>query len=295
LSVESEVPFPPNPNPGRPKFATPQGSWDTHFHVFGPPHRYPYAETRRYSPPAAPIEHWLEIAAAIGISRGIVVTPNVHDLDPTVTLDAIAKADGRLHGVIRADRDLTPERVRVLHAGGIRGLRFPFAKFVGRAFDASQVYNNVHLIEPLGWFAEFQIDDDELERHAELIGGLQVTVVIDQFGGIDPSRGVDQTAFRTLLDLLGHDNIWLKLICPDRYLNAGVKYQDIVAMSQAAIRKAPDRMIWGTDWPHPYIYKARMMPDDAALLDMLADFAPDQAEREDILVRNPCRLLRIKE
>lgn len=153
---------------------------------------------------------------------------------------------------------------------------------------------NVHLIEPLGWFAEFQIDDDELERHAELIAGLRVTVVIDQFAGIDPSRGIGQPAFRTLLDLLGRDNIWLKLICPDRYLNAGVKYQDVVAMSQAAIRKAPERMIWGTDWPHPYIYKARMMPDDAALLDMLAEFSPDQAERENILVRNPCRLLRIK-
>ncbi len=265
-----------------------------HFHVFGPPHCFPYAETRRYSPPAAPIEHWFAMSAAIGISNGLLVTPNIHDLDPAVTLDAIAKSDGRLRGVIRADNNLTAERLRTLHAGGIRGLRFPFAKFVGRSFNVEQMQANVALIESFGWFAEFQLDDDALERHVDLIAKLQLPVMIDVFGGIEPSNGVDQPLFRTLLDLLGRDNVWLKLTCADRQMNEATRYEDIVAMSRAVIQKAPDRIIWGTDWPHAYIYKAGMMPNDADLLDMLLDFAPDETQRNNILVRNPRRLLGVK-
>ena len=285
------VPFPPNPNPGRPKLIAPPGSWDMHFHVFGPPDQYPYAEARRYTPPAAPIEHWFETAGAIGLTNGLLVTPSVHDLDPQVTLDAIAKSDGRLKGVIRADNSLTPEKIRSLHQGGIRGLRFPFAKHVRRSFDVDKMHASINLISPLSWFGEFQIDGDGLEQYAELIGGLPITVVIDEFGGVEPKNGPDQPAFRTLLDLVARPNVWLKLTCADRHVRDGARYEDVVAMARAVIAKAPKRVIWGTDWPHAYIYKARMMPDDADLLDMLLDFAPDEAVRHDILVGNPRRLL----
>lgn len=292
-SSNAQVPLPPNPNPSLPRYKAPAGSWDMHFHVFGPPQEFPYAENRRYTPPAAPIEHWFEMSEAIGITNGLLVTPNIHDVDPAVTIKAIEKSDGRLRGVIRADSRLTIERARELEAAGIRGLRFPFASFVGRSFDVAQLEANTKIIENVAWFAEFQIDGEGLERHAELIAKLPVTVMIDVFGGVQPKNGLQHPAFRTLLDLLGKDNVWLKLTCPDRFMLEGTAYEDIVAMSRAVIAKAPDRIVWGTDWPHAYVYKARQVPDDGKLLDMLLDFAPDETTRDNILTRNPRRILGI--
>ena len=137
---------------------------------------------------------------------------------------------------------------------------------------------------------EFQIDGDSLEVHADLIGNVPLPTVIDEFAGISPGKGLDQPAFRTLLDLLGKPNVWLKLICADRYLARGTPYADVVAMSRAVIAKAPDRIIWGTDWPHAYVFEPNAMPDDGDLLDMLFDFAPDETVRNNILSRNPARL-----
>src|ERR1700722_5424664 len=128
LTTHLDIPFPPDPNPRKPRMTVPPGSWDTHFHIFGPPNLFPDAESRRYSPPTAPIEHGLSGSSAIGIERGFVVTPSVHDLDPAVTLDAIGRSEGRIRGMIRANANLTASDIKRLHEGGIRGLRFPFAK-----------------------------------------------------------------------------------------------------------------------------------------------------------------------
>jgi predicted TIM-barrel fold metal-dependent hydrolase len=282
-----DIPFPPDPNPKKPKLVVPPGSWDSHFHIFGPPNRFPYAESRRYTPPTAPIEHWLSVSSAIGIERGFVVTPSVHDLDPAVTLEAIERADGRIRGMVRADSKMTKDDVAKLHAGGIRGLRFPFAKAVRRAFDAAEFHKNIALIESNAWVVEFQIDGTALEEHAELIGNVPLPTIIDEFAGVQPRDGLDQPAFRTLLDLLAKPNMYLKLICADRYLAEGTKYEDIVAMSRACIAQAPDRIIWGSDWPHSYVFRANAMPNDGDLIDMLLDFAPDERQRNKILVDNP--------
>jgi predicted TIM-barrel fold metal-dependent hydrolase len=290
-TTHRDIPFPPDPNPKKPRMQVPPGSWDTHFHIFGPPDRFPYAEARRYTPPTAPIEHWLSMSAAIGIERGFLVTPSVHDLDPAVTLDAIARAEGRIRGMVRADSTMTKDDVRRLHAQGIRGLRFPFSKVVRRAFDEREFHANIALIESQGWVVEFQIDGDGLQQHAELIGNVPLPTIIDEFAGIQPRDGLDQPAFRTLLDLVAKPNVYLKLICADRYLSEGTSYEDVVAMSRAVIATAPDRVIWGTDWPHAYVFAANGMPNDGDLIDMLLDFAPDEAVRKKILVDNPKRLL----
>ena len=285
-----DVPFPPDPNPHTPKFVAPPGSWDTHFHVFGPPHRFPYAESRRYTPPAAPIEHWLKIASAIGIERGFVVTPSVHDLDPAVTLDAIRRSEGRVRGMIRANSSMSTDEVRRMHAAGIRGLRFPFAAAVRRAFDVDAFRANIALIGDLPWVAEFQIDGDALQQHAELIASVPMPTIIDEFAGVRPKGGVAQPAFRILLDLLDRPHIYLKLTCPDRHLYEGSSYEDVVAMARAVIERAPGRVIWGTDWPHAYVFDPNRMPNDGDLIDMLLDFAPDEAVRRQILVDTPNRL-----
>jgi predicted TIM-barrel fold metal-dependent hydrolase len=285
-----DVPFPPDPNPRKPRLVAPPGSWDTHFHIYGPPDRFPYAENRGFTPPAAPIEHWQSVSAAIGIERGVVVTPGIHGSNPAATLDAIARSGGRLRGMIRADPALTANDVEALHAGGIRGVRFPFAKELGRDFDVNVVRTSVPQLAARRWITAFQIDDDMIERYADIIAGIPLPTVIDGFAGLSPGRGLDQPAFRTLLDVLAKPHVHLKLFVADRNLRNGERYEDIVAMSRAAIAKAPDRIIWGSDWPHSYIYKAGDMPNDGDLIDMLLDFAPDEGVRKKILVDNPTRL-----
>jgi predicted TIM-barrel fold metal-dependent hydrolase len=285
-----DIPFPPCPNPQKPRLLAPPGSWDCHFHLFGPPDRFPYDENRRYTPPAAPLEHWLSVFSAIGIERGLVVTPSVHDLDPAVTLDAIARADGRLRGMVRADSRMTKDEVRRLHAGGIRGIRFPFSQYVRRTFEEADVHANLAIIDSVPWVTEFQIDKKSLEEHADLLGSLQVPTIIDNIPDIDPEDGPDQPAFRTLLDLLSRPNMYLKLSGHERRLFRGQSYAAVVAMAKAVIDKVPDRILWGSDWPHAYVFKANEMPNDGELLDHLLDFAPDETVRKMILVDSPNRL-----
>lgn len=290
MSSHLEVTFPPNPNPRKPRLVAPPGSWDTHFHVYGPPHLFPYSEKRRYTPPAAPVEHWMKIAAAIGIDRGVMVQPSVHGTDTAVTLNAVATSDGRLRGIIRADSSLRDGDVRRLHSGGVRGVRFPFAKRVRGTFDVEEFRRNVARVEPMGWIVEFQIDGDMLEEHVDLIANVPLPTILDRFAGVPPEGGVDQPAFRTLLDLVSRPNIWIKMHGADRHMRDGARYEHLVAMNRALIARAADRIIWGTDWPHSEIFEPNQTPDDAALLDMLLDFAPDPGVREKILRDNPQRL-----
>jgi len=290
MDAKLRVNYPPNPNPSKPRLKAPPGSWDTHFHVYGPPQVFAYSEQRRYTPPTAPVEHWLNLANWLGIERGVMVQPSVHGTDTAITIDAIEKSDGRLRGMIRADARLSADEVRRLHAAGVRGLRFPFAAKVRGAWDHDAFYRNITRVEPVSWVIDLQLDGDMLERHAELIRKVPLPTVIDGFGGVEPRDGLDQPAFRVLLDLLGEKHVWLKLIGADRHIREDTSYEDVVAMSRAVIAKAPDRMIWGTDWPHSEVWQLGRMTDDGKLLDMLLDFAPDEAVRNNILAANPQKL-----
>lgn len=281
------VPFPPDPNPHKPRLVAPPGSWDTHFHIYGPPDRFPYAQTRGFTPPAAPIEHWLRISAAIGIERGVLVNPAVHDRDPACALDAIARAEGRIRGVVRAHADLSESQVERLHRGGIRGVRFPFAKELGREFDAQLMRTLVPRLERFGWVAQFHIDDDALERHADDIAAVPLPVVIDGMAGVVPSLGLEQPRLRIMLDLLRRPNVHLKLMTADREMHAGQRYDDIVVWARAVVAAAPERVMWGSDWPHSYLYDANRVPNDGDLIDMLLDFVPDDATRARVLADNP--------
>ncbi len=290
--MQSKLPInlPPDPYPRKPRLVAPPGSWDTHFHVWGPPHLFPYAESRRYTPPAAPVEHYLAIASAIGIERGVMVQPSIHGTETAVTVDAIAKSDGRLRGMIRADPDLSEAEVKKLHAAGVRGLRFNFASALGGAFDEGQFHRIVSRIESASWVVDLQIDYNIIVERAELIRRVPLPVVIDCFGRVDPRKGLDQPALRTLLDLIGEPHVWVKIHGADRFMSRGVRFEDIVLMARALIAKAPDHVIWGTDWPHSGVFEPNRMPNDGDLIDMLLDFAPDETVRNKILVDNPALL-----
>ncbi len=284
------VNYPPDPNPRPPKFAPPAGACDTHFHIYGPPHIYPYVENRRSTPPAAPIEHYLAMADVLGMERGVLVQPNVHGFETDVVLDAIAKAPDRLRGVINANPDLTAEEIKALHAGGVRGIRFNITHAHGRAFGAEAFAAQIDKIAHLPWSVDLHCDLDSVVRNAELLDRAPLPVVLDHFARCDGAKGTEDADFRTMADLAAAGNVWIKVGGADRLMSRGAVYADIVAMARALIERAPSRIIWGTDWPHSEVWQPGRMPNDGDLLDMVADFAPDEAARRRILADNPAEL-----
>lgn len=291
MNSNLRVNFPPDPNPKKPRLLAPKGSWDTHFHIWGPPHLFPYSEKRRYTPPAAPVEHYLAMAAILGLERGVVVQPSAHGNDTRVTLNAIRYSQGRLRGMIRADSNLTADEVTRLHAGGIRGLRIALRRQHGNSFNEALFHQMVKLIAPARWSLDLQVDGEDIVALSPLIRKVPVPVIIDTFGHVDMREGgLEQPTFVELLDLLATGNVWVKIHGANRFLAWGIRYEDIVAMAHALIAAAPDRILWGTDWPHSEIYEPGKMPNDGDLLDMLLDFAPNETRRDKILVDNPQRL-----
>ena len=284
------VSLPPNPNPRTPQFIPPPGTCDTHFHVFGPPHQFPYSEARRYTPPAAPIEHFFGMAEIVGIERGIMVQPTVHRWDNAFTLYMMERGEGRLRGMVHANPDFTEANHRELHAGGVRGVRFNCVTRNGGRFDQDRFERVLSRVEGLGWVIDLHMDPDFLAPHADLVRRVPLPVVIDHFANVHSMSGKDEAAYRILYDLLGENHVWLKISGADRLMSRGARYQDIVELARALIAHAPDRIIWGTDWPHSNIFKPGQIPNDGDLMDMMLDFAPNEITRRKILVDNPARL-----
>ncbi|MDA1325186.1 MAG: amidohydrolase family protein [Proteobacteria bacterium] len=290
MDTKLRVNFPPDPNPKPLRFRPPAGTCDTHFHVYGPPHAFPFVEERLYTPPAAPIEHWLLVSLAVGIERGILVQPNVHGFNTDVTVDAIEKSEGRLRGMIRADPNLTQEAAKALHGRGVRGIRFNFARHLGGAMDWVRYERIVGVVASLGWVVDLHIDADLLADNAEMIRSTPAPVLIDHFGRIDGTLGTDQPGYRTLYDLLGEKHVWVKISGADRLMARGASYEQVVPLARALIDRAPDRVVWGTDWPHSNVYQPGRVPNDGDLMNMMLDIAPDEAQRNKVLADNPAKL-----
>jgi predicted TIM-barrel fold metal-dependent hydrolase len=289
MDSKLQVYFPPDPNPRKPRFVVPPGSWDTHFHVYAP-HLFPFPEKRRTIGPAAPVEHYLKIASAIGLQRGVIVQPSLHGDSTDVVLDAVAKSAGRLRGMIIAMPTLTANHVKALHAGGVRGVRFNARRGQGNSFSRDLFHRTAELVKPHRWILDLQIDDDTIIEIADMIREVPFPVIIDTFGYIDARKGMDQPALCMLLDLLGRKDFYVKIHGANRFLALGVPYGQIVELARTLIGKAPNRILWGTDWPHPGVLEPNQMPNDGDLINMLLDFAPDEAVRNKILVDNPAHL-----
>jgi predicted TIM-barrel fold metal-dependent hydrolase len=290
MATNLQVPFPPDPNPKTPRFTPPAGTCDTHFHIMGPPEVFPFVASRLYTPPAAPVEHYLSMAKAVGIERGVLVVPAVHGFDNRVMHDAIAKADGRLRGMVRANPNASEADNKALHAQGVRGIRFNLRPKLAGKFDENELLGIVGRIRDLPWCVCLHTEAELIVKNAELIRRLDMPTIIDHFGQVDPAKGVDQPDFRVILDLMGEKHVWMKIASADRYMHEGKAFGDIVKLARALIAKAPDRIIWGTDWPHAYIYEAGGMVNDGDLMNMMIDFPPSEAARKKILVDNPARL-----
>jgi 2-pyrone-4,6-dicarboxylate lactonase len=288
--------MPPDPNTRKPSFVLPAGSCDTHFHIFGPPETFPFVSTHEYTPPAAPLEHYLKMAKVIGIERGVVVQPSVHGLDNAATLDAITKSGGRFRGVARIN-DTTPKsELQRLHDGGVRGVRFNLLDRPRGNVKLDVLDRCVENIVALCWSVDLHIDTKNLLAHEKRIRSMPVPVVIDHIARVKPAEGLTQPGFQLLLDLLKDRHVWVKVSGADKICNTwvhsyfGLPFVEVIPFARTVIAVAADRVIWGTDWPHSNNFVPGHTPNDGDLLDLFAAFAPDAHTRRKILVENPAAL-----
>jgi predicted TIM-barrel fold metal-dependent hydrolase len=256
--------------------------------VFGPAARFPFAPERSYTPPDAPFEALQRLQGVLGLERAVIVQATCHGTDNRATLDAVARSDGRYRGVAIVDESFSDRDFEALHAGGIRGARFSFARHIGDAPDFSRVSRIADRVRPLGWHLVLYMEADDIVAGAAEIVSFRMPVVIDHMGRCKTAGGIAQKPFQLLLEFARRGDFWIKICGAERISSAGAPFTDAVPFARALVEAAPDRVLWGTDWPHPNIEGT--MPNDGDLMDLLALAAPDAAVRNRILVDNPARL-----
>jgi len=271
-----------------PGWTAPPGGVDAHMHIFGPYARYPLSAGRGYTPPEASVAQYQAMLATLGLSRTVVVQPSIYGTDNAVTLDAVAALGAaRARAVVVVDDSFELAALRAMGARGACGVRFNAVSGNGTPLD--QVAALGDRLAALGWHLQLYAHAAALVALEPLLARLPCPVVIDHMGGVKVAEGgTANPGFQTLLRLLER-GAWAKL-CGYRSSSAGAPYADVAAMARAMIAAAPERCVWGTDWPHPSLQSPEQVPDDGRLLDLLAEWAPGAAARQAILVDNPVRL-----
>jgi predicted TIM-barrel fold metal-dependent hydrolase len=277
----------PDPSPVKPKYSPPIGACDSHCHIFGPAAKFPYAPERRYTPPDAPKETLRALHDHLGISRAVLVQASCHGGDNRAMLDAIAWSRGAWRGVAMVGDEATERELDALHEGGVRGVRFNFVRHLGGAPDPRVFERTLAMVEPLGWHVVLHFDAEDIETHADVFRKLRVPFVIDHMGRVDAAHGLGQKPFAMLLELMRNPLAWVKVSGPERISAAGKPFHDAMPFAAALAKAAPDRVLWGTDFPHPNV---KTMPNDGELVDLFALTILDEALRKRILVDNPTRL-----
>ena len=281
--------LPPHPSPHAPTaFTPPPGATDAHCHVFGPAHQFPFAPEATYIPPDAGIDDFEVLQERLGLSRAVFVQASCHGTDNAAMVDALVRGKGRYAGVAMIDESFSDADIGALHDVGVRGTRFNFVAHLGGAPDLEVFWRLVDRVQPFGWHIVLHFDAKDLPSYAEMLDRMPCPYVIDHMARVDASAGPDQEPFGALLELMRDERAWVKVSGAERLTAGGTPpFDDVVPFAQALIAAAPDRILWGTDWPHPNVGN---MPDDGDLVDVLALFAPDEVTRNRILVDNPERL-----
>jgi predicted TIM-barrel fold metal-dependent hydrolase len=258
--------------------------------VFGPVDRYPYAASRPYTPPEATFDSCRALHQRIGVSRAVIVNATPYGRDNRLMIDAIAASGGAYRGIGNVDERMTDRELETLAAGGVDGCRFTFLARLGGRPDMAAFDRIVARIAPLGWHVDLYLDASDLRELAPRLEKLPIPYVIDHMGLVDASAGLGQPAFRSLLSLAVRDEkCWVKITGPERISKVGPPFHDAVPFAKALIEAAPDRVLWGTDWPHPNV---PYMPNDGDLVDLVPLFAPTPDLQQRLLVANPATLYR---
>jgi predicted TIM-barrel fold metal-dependent hydrolase len=258
---------------------------DCHIHVFGPFARYPLAAARKYTPEEATLEDYLKVAHALGTARVVLVQPSVYGTDNSCQRDAILALGERARGVAVIDEVTTDEQLQELNGAGFQGARLNLT----REANLDSLERLAARVKEYDWHVQLHLPASSLPEIAMRLLKLPTDFVIDHFGRIDPHEGPAQPAFPALLRLLDSGRCWVKLSAPYRVDLEGAPYHRLTMFARELARRSPERLVWGTDWPHPDV---AIVPEDQGLLDALDAWIPDEAARRRILVENPAKLYR---
>lgn len=277
-------------NPSKPAFTPPPGAVDAHCHVFGPGAEFPYAPERKYTPCDASKDQLFALRDHLGFSRNVIVQATCHGTDNRSLVDAIAHSQGRARGVASVKPSITDEELLALDKAGVKGVRFNFVKRLVDALPREPLMEIAKRIKPLGWHIVIYFEAQELPELYDFFASLPTSVVVDHMGRPDVSKPVDGPEFELFLKLVRErEDFWVKATCPERLTIKGPPgYDDVVPFARRVVETFPDRVLWGTDWPHPNLKSH--MPDDAWLVDFIPKIATTPELRQKLLVDNPMRL-----
>jgi 2-pyrone-4,6-dicarboxylate lactonase len=284
-------------NPSKPRFKLPEGAVDAHCHVFGPPARFPYAEGRKYTPCDASKEQLFALRDHLGFARNVMVQATCHGADNSAMVDALDAAAGKARGVATVKRDITDAELQRLHEAGVRGVRFNFLKRLVDFTPKDELMEIAGRIARLGWHVVIYFEAADLPELIDFFVSLPTSVVVDHMGRPDVTKPIDGPEFALFIDFMQrHENVWSKVSCPERLSISGppalggepYPYRDVVPFARRIVETFPDRVLWGTDWPHPNLKEH--MPDDGLLADFIPQIATTQELQRKLLVDNPMRL-----
>lgn len=279
-----------HPNPSKPDFTPPSGAVDAHCHVFGPGEVFPYAPQRKYTPCDASKDQLFALRDHLGFSRNVIVQATCHGADNLALVDALNHSKNLARGVATVTRDITDDELDELHAAGVRGVRFNFVKRLVDALPKEPLKEIAARIAERGWHVVIYFEAEELPEHYDFFTALPTTVVVDHMGRPDVTKSPDGPEFGLFLKLLNdHPNFWSKVSCPERLSKTGPHgYDDVVPFARKVVETFPDRVLWGTDWPHPNM--TSHAPDDGKLVDFIPKIATTPELQRKLLVENPMRL-----
>lgn len=281
-----------DPSPSKPVFALPAGAVDAHCHVFGPGAQFPYAPERKYTPCDAGRDQLYALRDHLGFSRNVVVQATAHGTDNRAMIDALVHSNDRARGVATVKADIGEDELARMHEAGVRGVRFNYVKRLADPKPDAYYRGIIEKIAKLGWHVVIYFEAPDLAEKWDFFTSLPTTVVVDHMGRPDVTKSVDGPEFGLFLRFMEENpNVWSKVTCPERLSQSGPPgYDDVVAFARRVVERFPDRVLWGTDWPHPNLNMVGHMPDDGALVDMIPRIAPTTEHQHRLLVANPMRL-----
>jgi len=283
--------------PTKPTFKLPAGAVDAHCHVFGPGEEFPFAPERKYTPCDASKHQLYALRDHLGFARNVVVQATCHGSDNRAMVDALENSNGKARGIATIKRSISDQELQDLHRSGVRGVRFNFVKRLVDFTPKDELMEIAARIAPLGWHIVIYFEAVDLPELWDFFTALPTTVVVDHMGRPDVSKPVDGPEFQLFVKLMReYPNIWSKVTCPERLSVSGKPalngeqhaYQDVVPFAKHLVEQFPDRVIWGTDWPHPNL--KNHMPDDGLLVDWIPHIATTEEAQKKLLVDNPMRL-----
>lgn len=283
--------------PAKPRFKLPAGAVDAHCHVFGPGAQFPYAPERKYTPCDASRDQLFALRDHLGFDKNVIVQATCHGSDNRALVDALRHSDNKARGVATVNRNVTDTELQDMHEAGVRGTRFNFVKRLADFTPREVLLEIASRIAPLGWHVVVYFEAQDLPELYDFFTALPTTVVVDHMGRPDVSKPVDGPEFELFVKMMReHGNIWSKVSCPERLSVSGPPalngeqnaYRDVVPFARRLVETFPDRVLWGTDWPHPNL--KNHMPDDGLLVDYIPHIATTPALQHKLLVDNPTRL-----